>query len=372
LQQRLVTPEQLEEALRARGVWGSRLGSNLVRLGMLDLDTLARALSQQHGVPAALGRHFRDIPPTTLHRLPPALVEKHLAVPLALHYDPSHGVRSLSVALPDPDAVSVIDELAFAAGMRVLVNVAPELRLLRFLEGQHGLGSDPPSAETPVPTEPSVPGLWLGDEGADEALTPAFAWQELLLQSNEAAAEDDPVILLLEELPPEPEAPLEQAFTASEAVGWLARATSRDEVGELLLRFLRRKFTHGLLLVVRDGVALGWRAFSAGGPSAPMHTLVCPLNLPSCFRAAYERRAPYWGPPPRNGELVQGQLWRALRSDPPRELLVAPLVLGTRVGGFVYAHALGGAPLTELMAEELEQVCSAACRGLVRLGVRTG
>jgi hypothetical protein len=371
LQQRLVTHEQLEEALRARSTWGNRLGSNLVRLGILDLDTLAQALSQQHGVPAALGRDFRHIPPGTWGRLPPALVEKYLAVPLALQHDFGHGTRSLKVAVPDPDAVSVIDELAFAAGMRVLVNVAPELRLLRFLEWQNGLGTDPPSTETTPSTPATPPGPWLGDEDSvDEPLPSGFSWEALPEAQLGSAASDDAVLLLEEEVFGAPH-PSEPPLSATETVGRLSQGSTRDEVGELLLRFIRRRFTHGLVFVVREGVALGWRGFVAGGPSLPMHEVVCPLNLPSCLRLAYDRRAPYCGPPHRQGEVVQGQLWRALQSDAPREVLVAPLVLGTRVAGFVYAHALNGMTVADQGAEEVLQVCAAACRALVRLGVRS-
>ena len=51
-------PRRLEQALRAQVVWGGRLGTNLIELGCIDLDSLSRALGRQHGLPAALARHF--------------------------------------------------------------------------------------------------------------------------------------------------------------------------------------------------------------------------------------------------------------------------------------------------------------------------
>ena len=54
----LVTPEQVEQALRAQVMWGARLGTNLIELGFVDLDALSTALGRQHALPAALARHF--------------------------------------------------------------------------------------------------------------------------------------------------------------------------------------------------------------------------------------------------------------------------------------------------------------------------
>ena len=44
---------QLEEGLSAQVIHGARLGTNLVELGLVDIDTLAAALGEQHAVPVA-------------------------------------------------------------------------------------------------------------------------------------------------------------------------------------------------------------------------------------------------------------------------------------------------------------------------------
>ena len=43
---RLIESGQVERALRAQVMWGARLGTNLVELGAIDLETLTRALEQ--------------------------------------------------------------------------------------------------------------------------------------------------------------------------------------------------------------------------------------------------------------------------------------------------------------------------------------
>src|SRR4051794_10736411 len=103
-----ITAEQLEVALRAQVIYGGRLGTNLVELGHIDLDTLSRALAELHGVPAALQKHFEQVAgdQATVDLLPAPLAEKHYAVPLGLA---RLAGRQLVVAFMDPGNVGAID-----------------------------------------------------------------------------------------------------------------------------------------------------------------------------------------------------------------------------------------------------------------------
>src|SRR5258708_3881029 len=78
----LVTADQVEQGLRAQIMWGGRLGTNLVELGHLELDDLARMLGRQHRIPAALTRHFDRADRAVQQRLPAAVAERYGVVPL--------------------------------------------------------------------------------------------------------------------------------------------------------------------------------------------------------------------------------------------------------------------------------------------------
>src|SRR5512143_1797495 len=95
---RLIEPEKVEQALRAQVVWGGRLGTNLIELNYIDLDGLSRALGRQHGVPAALARHFDKADPALQQRLPADLARQWSVVPL-LHVGPD---RKIAVVALDP------------------------------------------------------------------------------------------------------------------------------------------------------------------------------------------------------------------------------------------------------------------------------
>src|SRR5215471_13152487 len=87
----LLTPEQVDQALRAQVLWGGRLGTNLVELHYLELDPLSSILGRQHRVPAALARHFEKADPELQRRLSPEIAERFSCLPL-LHMGPARHV----------------------------------------------------------------------------------------------------------------------------------------------------------------------------------------------------------------------------------------------------------------------------------------
>src|SRR5215467_6659559 len=122
----MVTPEQLGAALQAQGIYGGRLGTNLVEQGFLRLDALTVALAKRHGVPGALEKELTDIPATTIALIPARLAGKHQCIPVRLEARPG---RKLHVAFRDPHTIAAIDELRFVANARIIAMVASELRI---------------------------------------------------------------------------------------------------------------------------------------------------------------------------------------------------------------------------------------------------
>ncbi|MBZ4415858.1 hypothetical protein [Myxococcus sp. RHSTA-1-4] len=129
----LITQAQLDEALKAQLIYGGRLGTNLVELDILDIDTLAMVLGEQSRYPVAQEADFEAVPDATLALLPAALAEKHLAFPLG-----QEG-RRLKVAMVNPQELRDTDALSFATGLRIVPYVAPELRVYHFLAKRYDI-----------------------------------------------------------------------------------------------------------------------------------------------------------------------------------------------------------------------------------------
>ncbi|MFN0060972.1 MAG: hypothetical protein ACKVPX_00435 [Myxococcaceae bacterium] len=414
LREGLVTPEQLRRALSEQGQWRARVGSTLLRMGLLDSDALARVLSLHYGVPAALRRDFERLSPAAFARIPRKLAEKHLAVPLTFA---DAQARLLSVALVDPTRMAAIDELAFAAGVRLSVSVAPETRILETLESRYGALADlapweasaqpsqagvlpPPPAFSPavVPLPPPPSALWLrGDEEGDtigqalQSLDPTFAmsgppsvldpivedaWNRLMRAAGPGAG------ALPSLAPPLGPEPISQEFlledvvdagvrplSVTEAIGRATHAPSADEVGVAIVDYLRSAFAVGLVFWVREGHAQGVFGFGPRVTPLTLARLRIPLSAASCLRAAYSQRHAFAGTPPRDGVVVHTTLWNAVGAESaPREVLVVPILVQSHVVGLVYAHPGGGASVAPGRAEETSRLAAAAATALLRLG----
>ncbi len=134
---KLLTAEQVEQALRAQVMWGGRLGTNLIELGFLDLDTLSVALGRLHGQPAALARHFEKADRALQQLLSPDVAERFSCVPLArtgAKGDSPGLVAFVSVEpLPAKGLAIVADELGVTPD-QLLPSIAAELRIRYHLE----------------------------------------------------------------------------------------------------------------------------------------------------------------------------------------------------------------------------------------------
>ncbi|HEX7702445.1 MAG TPA: hypothetical protein VF403_17015, partial [Kofleriaceae bacterium] len=123
---------ELEQALRAQVVWGGRLGTNLIELGFLDLDELSRALGKQHGLPAALARHFERADPVLQAQFSAELAERHQCVPLLRLAE-----GQVALAGMDPLDDEALAEIAAALGVAptdLVTSIAAEQRMRYQLE----------------------------------------------------------------------------------------------------------------------------------------------------------------------------------------------------------------------------------------------
>jgi Type II secretion system (T2SS), protein E, N-terminal domain len=125
IQEKLITPQALEEALEAQVVHGGRLGTNLLELGFLQEKDLARMLGQLHGCAHSSGEMTPD--PQALD-----LVDRNDADDkdyLPMRADATR----LSVAVINPRDYATLDAVAFKTGKRVVPVVIPEFRMNQLL-----------------------------------------------------------------------------------------------------------------------------------------------------------------------------------------------------------------------------------------------
>ncbi|MEW5746253.1 MAG: type IV-A pilus assembly ATPase PilB [Nitrospirota bacterium] len=127
LKAKLISEEQLNEAVRIQKLEGKRLGSVLLKLGHINEESLITFLSRQYNAPAInLSDHKID---TSLLKLVPyETAKKYQLIPI------SKDGAALRVAVVDPSNNFAVDEVRFLTGMKISVHVAAESAIMEAIE----------------------------------------------------------------------------------------------------------------------------------------------------------------------------------------------------------------------------------------------
>ena len=84
VREKVITPEQLEKALKAQREAGqhARLGSTLVNMGYVSDEEVTNFLSRQYGVPAINLQYF-EIDPAVVKLIPEDTAKRYQVLPLS-------------------------------------------------------------------------------------------------------------------------------------------------------------------------------------------------------------------------------------------------------------------------------------------------
>lgn len=332
-----VTHEHVSEALRAQVIYGGRIGTNLIELGHAHIDAVAEALGHQHHLACSHVRHFDGADKKLQMKLSPVLALELSAIPLR---EQLPGV--VAVAFLDPPLPDAIDKITKALKCEIVPVIAPELRLRYQLEQVYGIIR---------PTRYVRLGKKTAEEKADDDTSERRKRQYVhtLSDPEQAPGTLGRVQIQRKKVRREGKSSaasdniqIDQAATLEEALSGIRRATDRDRVVELMISCLRQAFGRrlhiGLMLLVREETAIGWRGFSATDASG-VSSVAIPLDEPSVLQLSYKTGVLVCGKPPPAGQLIDNRLWTLLGSEPPEECIVAPVKVQNRVVCMLYAHA---------------------------------
>jgi hypothetical protein len=127
LDQGLLTPGQLENALRRQSMSGGRLGEHLVQMMLLDETQVCKMLAIQRAVPAVLPSELEEVPEEVIRAVPGELVSMYQIVPFKLLG------RRLHVAMLEPDNIEMVDELSHKTGYIIRSYICMESVLHRAM-----------------------------------------------------------------------------------------------------------------------------------------------------------------------------------------------------------------------------------------------
>jgi type IV pilus assembly protein PilB len=176
----LISADQLKQALDYQKKNGGRLGTCLVKLGLVSDDDITAVLSRQYGVPS-INLKFYEVDPAVIKLVPQETAVRYQIVPL------SRVGSTLTIAMTDPTNVFAMDDIKFMTGFNVEPVVASETAISEAIHKFYG------EVESVEELDKVMKDL-TGDEA--DALELAAEETEMDLASLSKAAEEAPIIKL--------------------------------------------------------------------------------------------------------------------------------------------------------------------------------
>ena len=368
-----ITREQFDEALKNRVLYGGKIGTSLLEMGLIDENELARTLSRQLSVPYVAAQELLNIPTETIQLLPRELALKYAAIPLSLDK------KRLNLAMADPNDLKAIDEIAFITGHIITPMISPEIRLAQALGQYYNKPVDSryqqiidkmacrqakaPQAEVSTREKPAssphaelraIPGRSTATaadlsgptekptppppdrvpERRHPARQPATLGEKLAALQQKKGLEPTgrPARPLSSKAPQPPAGQSTQATVLPN----LANARDREDIAEALMTFLGQEFRRSALFVVRGNSVSGWKAVSNGVAREHFNTVSIPLTRPSALKTVAEGRSFFLGTIPRT---PLDERWiHGVGGQASDRVLLMPLTIGGRVVCILYVE----------------------------------
>src|SRR5260221_6034627 len=179
VKEKVITPEQLEQATKLQKDSHSRLASALVKLGFLSDEDVTNFLSRQYGVPAINLSYF-EIDPAVVKLIPYETAKRYQILPL------SRVGASLTIAMVDPTNVFAMDDIKFMTGFNIEPVVASESAIIEAIDKAYGGNHQGENVDELLAA--------MGDE-ADVELQ--AEQQEMDLNELEKSADEAPIVKLV-------------------------------------------------------------------------------------------------------------------------------------------------------------------------------
>ena len=181
VKEKVITPEQLEQATKLQKETHIRLASALVKLAFLSDEDVTNFLSRQYGVPAINLSYF-EIDPAVIKLIPFETAKRYQILPL------SRVGASLTIAMVDPTNVFAMDDIKFMTGFNIEPVVASESSIVEGIDKAYGTSKEEELEQVMQS---------MNDFGEAGDIEVQGEEQELELKELEKAADEAPIVKLV-------------------------------------------------------------------------------------------------------------------------------------------------------------------------------
>lgn len=129
IEEKLITPQQLEQSLAEARATGLPVGAVLMKMGFVDEETLGKTLAKLHGF-QYLNLSSRELNAEVMRILPESFIRRHLVVPLSVDLER----KRVEVVMARPDNLRVLDEISLITGLRPIPRVSTHREIVQLLD----------------------------------------------------------------------------------------------------------------------------------------------------------------------------------------------------------------------------------------------
>lgn len=335
----LINTSQLDEAIEYQCIYGGKLGTSLIELGLIEEDQMAKILSQQLRLHYIKPELLMNVPPAILNLIPDKIALKHQIVPY--HKDG----KKLYVAINNVSNLKLIDELSFQLGHIIIPLAIPEIRLMLALKKHYGMLLSPryetlagqlnrrnlaakkiaPKKDNTKVEEKTKITVQLSSQ--EQADNDPPSWP--LLGDEDYAAEEQIEDSYFSE------APAREEEKAVDLLHILAEAKERDDIARGIISYLKSDFPVCALFMVRGETATGWLAAGLKSHQLFDH-LTIPLVEYSVLSLVVTNRSHYLGPVVNSEQ--NKKILTFFECRPPQNCLAVPLMVQNRLVSILYVQ----------------------------------
>ncbi len=133
VERKVITPEQLESALKIQQAKGGLLGQILVSLGFATEEAVAQAVTAQYGFPYLPLKSY-TIDPELLRLIPENVARQYCLVPV------DHIGDTLTIAMADPLDARVIEDIEMLSRCSVQIFISTGSEVMEAIQRSYGAG----------------------------------------------------------------------------------------------------------------------------------------------------------------------------------------------------------------------------------------
>jgi hypothetical protein len=255
LSEKILTSKELDEALENHVLHGVKLGTCLVEMGYVTDDDLARCLGKKTGQAFLTKDQLLTFGAQNLSVISQVAIKKHRVIPIGIN----GGV--LCIATDHEYSPKKQTELEVFLGQKIEPVAVSGYAIDIFLEKYYGIQRPGRFLQKYSRRKTSEEATTVVEKVKKEEDAPiiidGIEWKcfgDVTLDEVTARLYDDNFNSTLNR----GDVPL----SLSDAAKRLSNATSRDDVAKTVLDFLSKSSETAALVIVKDGVVRGWKAFS--------------------------------------------------------------------------------------------------------------